>query len=120
ERYGEIAAVTATTPLRASSAATHPMRRMFVSRSAFENPSPADRLSRTSSPSSSSTRCPRRRSSSDTAAAIVLFPDPDRPVNHKQKPVLATNGSYRRVDIRTAFLYGDGAGLRSRARCFGY
>ena len=38
---------------------------------------------------------PRRRSSSTTAAAIVLFPEPESPVNHKQKPVFATNGSYR-------------------------
>ena len=34
----------------------------------------------------------------------MLFPDPDSPVNHKQKPVFATNGSYRRVNIRTAYL----------------
>ena len=36
-RYGEIAAVTATTPLRASRLATNPIRRMLMSRSSFEN-----------------------------------------------------------------------------------
>ena len=41
--------------LKASSDATKPMRRMLVSRSSFEKPSPFDRCSRTSSPSSSST-----------------------------------------------------------------
>src|SRR5262249_8603857 len=90
DRYGEIAAVTDTTPFRASTAATHPIRRMFLSRSSFENPSPFDRCSRTSSPSSSSTRRPRERSSSTTMLAIVLFPAPERPVNHRQQPGVST------------------------------
>jgi len=36
----------------------------------------------------------------------VLFPDPDSPVNHKQKPVSvsATERSYRRGNIRTPYL----------------
>ncbi len=92
ERYGEIAAVTDTTPLRASTDATQPIRRMFVSRSAFENPSPSDRCSRTSSPSSSSTLRPRSRNDSTTMFAIVLFPAPDRPVNHRQQPGSSTAG----------------------------
>src|SRR4030081_405979 len=59
---------------------------MLVSRSALENPRPFDRCSRTSSPSSTSTRRPPVRSSSATIAAIVLLPAPDNPVNHRQKP----------------------------------
>src|SRR5712691_9913603 len=63
---------------------------MFVSRSSFENVSPFDRCSRTSSPSSSSTRRPRARSSSITISAIVLFPAPDSPVNQTQHPAFST------------------------------
>src|SRR6267143_6945110 len=81
-----MAAVTAITPLRASSDATNPIRRMFVSRSSFPKPSPFERCSRTSSPSRSSTRRPRARSSSITISAIVLFPAPDSPVNQTQHP----------------------------------
>jgi hypothetical protein len=50
-----MAAVMAQLPDRAMSLATNPMRRMFVSRSSFEKPSPFDRCVRTSSPSSVST-----------------------------------------------------------------
>ena len=59
-----------------------------MSRSAFEKPSPFDRCSRTSSPSSSSTRRPRVRSSSTTISAIVLLPAPESPVNQTQQPGL--------------------------------
>ncbi len=76
----------ATTPLRASNDATNPMRRMLVSRSSFENPSPFERCSRTSSPSRTSTRCPRSRNRAATMSAIVLLPAPEKPVNQRQKP----------------------------------
>src|SRR5262249_19684888 len=62
------------------------MRSMFLSRSSFEKPSPFDRCSRTSSPSSHSTRCPRRSSSGRTSSAMVVFPAPERPVNQSVKP----------------------------------
>src|SRR2546421_5232641 len=65
------------------------MRSMFVSRSSFEKPSPLDRCSRTSSPSSHSTRSPRRSSSGRTSSAIVVLPAPERPVNHRVKPASA-------------------------------
>src|SRR5438132_1744960 len=74
-------------PCRASRDATQPMRSMFVSRSAFEKPRPLDRCSRTSSPSSHSTRRPRRSSSGRTSSAIVVFPAPLRPVNQSAKPL---------------------------------
>src|SRR5271169_5229511 len=61
---------------------------MLVSRSSFEKPKPFERLVRTSSPSSTSTRWPRLRNSSASRFASVDFPDPDRPVNHKVKPSL--------------------------------
>src|SRR5712691_12061977 len=62
------------------------MRSMFVSRSPFEKPRPLDRCSRTSSPSSHSTFRPRCSSSGRTSSAIVVFPEPERPVNQSVKP----------------------------------
>src|SRR5512133_383020 len=62
------------------------MRSMFVSRSSFEKPRPLDRCSRTSSPSSHSTRRPRRSSSGRTSSAIVVLPAPDSPVNQSVNP----------------------------------
>src|SRR5438105_9551166 len=62
------------------------MRSMFVSRPSFEKPRPFERCSRTSSPSSHSTSRPRRSNSGRTSSAIVVFPAPDRPVNHSVKP----------------------------------
>src|SRR6266498_1107826 len=64
------------------------MRRMLVSRSSFENPRPFDRLVRTSSPSSISTFRPRVRSSVASSEESVVFPAPDKPVNHKTNPLL--------------------------------
>src|SRR6266508_2588336 len=63
------------------------MRSMFVSRSSFEKPRPLDRCSRTSSPSSHSTRRPRRSSSGRTSSAMVVLPAPDSPVNQSVKPL---------------------------------
>src|SRR5215207_3754635 len=80
-----MAAVTAATPLRASSRATYPMRRTFVSRSSFENPSPFDRFVRTSSPSNTSTLKPRARSSGASLPASVVLPAPESPVSHRTK-----------------------------------
>ena len=62
-RYGEIAATTTMMPLRESKSATKPSRRILVSRSSREKPSPCDRFVRTTSPSSSSTfaSAPRNR-----------------------------------------------------------
>src|SRR5689334_17679272 len=73
-------------PLRASRLATNAMRRTFVSRSSFENPRPFERFSRTSSPSSTSTRTPLSRKAEATFSASVLLPAPERPVNHRMKP----------------------------------
>src|SRR5215213_2326146 len=81
-----MAAVTAATPLRASSRATYPMRRTFVSLSSFENPSPFDRFVRTSSPSRTSTRKPRARNSGTSLPASVVFPAPESPVSHRTNP----------------------------------
>src|SRR5438874_1359663 len=74
-------------PWRVRRDATQPMRSMFVSRSSFEKPRPFDRCSRTSSPSSHSTRRPRRSSSGRTSSAIVVFPAPLSPVNQRVKPL---------------------------------
>src|SRR5258706_12074500 len=62
------------------------MRRMLVSRSSFEKPSPFDRCMRTSSPSSVSTCTPRREISPASIAAKVDLPAPDKPVNQTTKP----------------------------------
>src|SRR5204863_8462649 len=62
------------------------MRSMLVSRSSFEKPRPFDRCSRTSSPSSHSTRRPRRSSSGRTSSAMVVLPAPLRPVNQRVNP----------------------------------
>src|SRR5262245_1553161 len=62
------------------------MRRMLVSRSSFEKPRPFERFSRTTSPSSTSTREPRFRSSSSTILEMVVLPAPESPVNQSVKP----------------------------------
>src|SRR5688572_25615502 len=67
--------------------ATKPMRRTFVSLSSFEKPMPFERNSRTSSPSSTSTRLPRSRSTGVRNSASVDLPAPDRPVNHSVQPL---------------------------------
>src|SRR5215211_1969570 len=86
-RYGEIAAVITGTPFRDSRLATKAIRRMLVSRSSFEKPSPLERFSRTTSPSSTSSFEPRLRSSLTRCVVIVDLPEPESPVNHRQKPV---------------------------------
>src|SRR5512132_3665974 len=59
---------------------------MFVSRSSLEKPRPLERFSRTTSPSSTSTREPRSRSSFSTICEIVVLPAPESPVNQRVKP----------------------------------
>src|SRR5687768_4234492 len=59
---------------------------MFVSRSSFENPSPLERFWRTMSPSRTSSFEPRFRSSLTKTLVIVVFPDPESPVNQRQNP----------------------------------
>src|SRR5215218_4648666 len=78
------------------------MRSMFVSRSSLENPRPFDRCSRTSSPSSHSTRRPRRSSSGRTSSAIVVLPAPLRPVNHSVNPSVIALLDQRGVDVDPA------------------
>src|SRR3990172_6946350 len=75
------------TPLRVSTSATQPMRRMFVSRSSLLNPSPLLRCVRTTSPSSfSSFVMPRSRRSGSMASEIVVLPAPESPVNQTVNP----------------------------------
>src|SRR5215218_8171294 len=62
------------------------MRRTFVSRSSFENPSPFDKFVRTSSPSSTSTHKPRALSSGTSLPASVVLPAPESPVSHRTNP----------------------------------
>src|SRR5215212_7881538 len=63
------------------------MRAMLVSRSVRLKPRPWQRLVRTSSPSSSSTRWPRSARAGPSLAATVDLPAPDRPVSQSTKPV---------------------------------
>src|SRR5919112_6845211 len=84
--YGEIAAVITGTSLRESRLATNAIRRMLVSRSSLEKPRPFERFSRTTSPSSTSSFEPRLRSSFTRCVVIVDLPEPESPVNQRQKP----------------------------------
>src|SRR6266545_4589768 len=77
----------AMTPLRESSSHTNPIRRILVSRSSLLKPSPLERFVLTTSPSSSSTLAPAARSRRSIISEMVLFPAPDRPVNHSVKPL---------------------------------
>src|ERR1044072_9340077 len=86
-------AVPAATPLRASRRATYPMRLMFVSLSSLENPSPFDKFVRTSSPSRTSTRKPRARSSGTSLPASVVLPAPESPVSHRTNPRFSLTSS---------------------------
>ena len=83
-----------TPPWRLISAATQPIRRMLVSRSAWRRWSPADRLRRTTSPSSEVTvRSPRSRITSCSARASVDLPLPNRPVKKTTSPCSPGGGS---------------------------
>ena len=74
------------TPLRVSRSATNPIRMMFMSRSSLENPSPFERVWRTTSPSKISVLRPRAWNSWYSISAIVDLPAPDRPVNQTVNP----------------------------------
>src|ERR1700746_645760 len=74
-------------PHRSTTRATNPIRRTFSSRSVREKPRPRDRCVRTSSPSRSSTCNAVLLISSRTIRDSVLFPEPERPVNQRTKPL---------------------------------
>ena len=77
----------ATPPCRLISAATHPIRRMLVSRSALEKVRPAERFRRTTSPSRLVTvRRPCSRTTSCSARARVDLPLPESPVKNRTSP----------------------------------
>src|SRR2546423_8420773 len=82
-----MAAAIAITPLRESNSQTKPIRRTLVSRSSRLKPRPCERLVRTTSPSSTSTFAPAARNRSASIEEIVLFPEPDRPVNQSVNPL---------------------------------
>src|SRR5215207_5483054 len=94
-----------TTPARVKRLATQPIRAMLVSRSALENPRPLERWVRTTSPSRYSVSSPRFSSSGPTIPAIVVFPEPESPVNHRVKP------------SRSLTLGEPSFGARGPARC---
>ena len=72
------------------SAATQPIRRMLVSRSALEKVRPAERLRRTTSPSRLvSVRSPRSSTRSIRAWASVDLPLPERPVKKMTQALVA-------------------------------
>src|SRR5439155_1548241 len=110
--YGEIAAAITAAPWRVNRAATQPTRSMCVSRSSFEKPSPFDRCVRTVSPSRYSTMWPRRSSSGPTRCAIVVLPEPDRPVNQSVKPPPRTRSDSGRVRAGEGLLAADAADPR--------
>ena len=84
--YGEMNAVSTTTPFRVSSLATKVTRSMFLSRSSFEKPRSRVRLCRTTSPSRRSEWMWRSCNSSCTRVATVVLPEPERPVNQTVTP----------------------------------
>src|ERR687893_1035659 len=83
---GEMAETITPTPLRVSSSATKPMRRTFMSLSSLLKVRPLLRLVRTMSPSRTSTLPNLCLSSLSTISAMVVFPAPERPVNHSVNP----------------------------------
>src|SRR5829696_1310846 len=74
------------TPLRVRRFATKPMRSTFIFRSSLEKVRPFERLVLTISPSRTSTCRSLSRSSCSTISEMVVFPDPERPVNHNVNP----------------------------------
>ena len=82
---------------------------MLVSRSARLKPRPWQRLVRTSSPSSSSTRWPRSASATVTVRARVDLPAPERPVSQSTKP--GSSDQDRPVVMRVPFRSAGGAVL---------
>src|SRR3712207_5644936 len=83
---GEMAETITPTPLRVSRSATKPMRRTFMSLSSLLKLRPLLRLVRTMSPSRTSTLPNLSLNSLSTISAMVVFPAPERPVNHSVNP----------------------------------
>src|SRR5215210_6605968 len=83
---GEMALTITPTPLRVRRSATNPILKTLLSLSSLEKPRPLERLVLTMSPSRTSILRKRFLSSCSTISEMVVFPDPDRPVNHKAKP----------------------------------
>src|SRR4029077_20815881 len=69
------------------------MRRMLVSRSSLEKPSPLERFSRTTSPSRISSFEPRSRRWPSSSLEIVVLPAPESPVNQRVKPFSSAIGT---------------------------
>src|SRR5262249_13618172 len=88
-----MAAVITGTPLRLSRSATKAIRRMLVSRSSFEKPSPLERFSRTMSPSRISSFEPRSRSCVSRIPEVGVLPAPESPVNQRVKPFSPAMGT---------------------------
>src|SRR5918912_1584029 len=74
------------TPLRVRRLATNPSLNTFIFLSSLEKVKPLDRLVLTISPSRTSTCRSLSRSSCSTISEMVVFPDPESPVNHKVNP----------------------------------
>src|SRR5215217_3647447 len=81
-----MAETTTPTPLRVRRFATKPILKTFMFRSSLEKLRPLERLVLTISPSRTSTGRSLFLSSRSTSSEMVVFPEPDRPVNHSVKP----------------------------------
>src|SRR5215203_455032 len=81
-----MALTIAPTPLRVRRLATKPILRTLMFLSSLEKVKPLDRLVLTMSPSRTSTCRSLSRSSCSTISEMVVFPDPESPVNHKVNP----------------------------------
>jgi hypothetical protein len=79
-------ATMVTTPFLASKWLTYATLLAWVSLSALENPKSGLRLFLTSSPSNVSTLYPLDLSSLSSDLAVVVFPDPGKPVNQITNP----------------------------------
>ena len=110
----------ASPPFFVISEATKPIRRMLMSRCAFEKPSSEDRWVRTMSPSSSVTgRPPISSSLTSTTLARVDFPALGSPVKKTVNPCWLRGGWVRRNSAITSGNENQGGTSRpslSRAR----
>src|SRR6266851_7864054 len=85
---------------------------MFVSRSSFEKPRPFERLVRITSPSNTSTLCPRAINSVSISRASVDLPAPESPVNHSVNPFCSICSPVR---LRVCQFYCEKRRLRKGA-----
>ena len=99
-------------PWRVTRPATKAMRRMLVSRSSREKPSPLERCVRTTSPSSTSGARPRAPRASLKRSARVVLPAPESPVSQMVKPVRGELSTFLSdvLDISLLILRGWGKG----------